>query len=241
MKDTFIIRTEWYEAISELEPADQATILRNLFAYHIGQDVVLDTFGVRIVWKLIEPTLSRNVESYDRRKETNVINGKKGGRPAKAEINLNKTQINPNNQTVNKEETQKPIETLSDSVYVSDYVSDSECVENAHTPEKKEDDHLPAEKIKNIPAYALPAPGTRTDDDIYYEQEICMRHHIDRRSLENIHTAWLGDRLDTMYTGKEARLNFASYVAKWVQNNRSRPTNGSPPAAKKIIPESSYL
>lgn len=82
-KETFIIRTEWYEAISELEPTDQATIFRNLFLYHIGDttDVVLDTFGVKLVWKLIEPTLSRNIESYDKRRETAIDNGKLGGRP----------------------------------------------------------------------------------------------------------------------------------------------------------------
>lgn len=80
-KETFIIRTEWYEAISELEPSDQATILRNLFAYHIGEDVTLDTFGVKLVWKLIEPTLSRNIESYDKRRETAIDNGRLGGRP----------------------------------------------------------------------------------------------------------------------------------------------------------------
>lgn len=82
-KETFIIRTEWYEAISELEPTDQATIFRNLFLYHIGDttDMVLDTFGVKLVWKLIEPTLSRNIESYDKRRETAIDNGKLGGRP----------------------------------------------------------------------------------------------------------------------------------------------------------------
>ncbi|MBK8828866.1 MAG: hypothetical protein IPO26_19930 [Saprospiraceae bacterium] len=44
-KETFIIRTEWYEAISELEPSDQATIFRNLFLYHLSgtNDMVLDT------------------------------------------------------------------------------------------------------------------------------------------------------------------------------------------------------
>ncbi len=82
-KETFIIRTEWYEAISELEPTDQATIFRNLFLYHIGDttDMVLDTLGVKLVWKLIEPTLSRNIESYDKRRETAIDNGKLGGRP----------------------------------------------------------------------------------------------------------------------------------------------------------------
>ena len=82
-KETFIIRTEWYEAISELDDKDQATILRNLFLYHLGDinEMVLDTFGAKIVWKLIEPTLSRNIESYDKRRESAIDNGKLGGRP----------------------------------------------------------------------------------------------------------------------------------------------------------------
>jgi hypothetical protein len=81
MKDTFIIRTEWYEAISELDAVDKATIFSNLFAYHSGQDIILDTPLVRVVWKLIEPTLERNIETYDRRRETSAENGALGGRP----------------------------------------------------------------------------------------------------------------------------------------------------------------
>ncbi len=51
-KESFIIFSEWSEAILELDPLDQATILRNLFAYHAGQEIELTTFGVKIVWKL---------------------------------------------------------------------------------------------------------------------------------------------------------------------------------------------
>lgn len=80
-KETFIIRTEWYEAIAELDSNDQATILRNLFSYHLNEDITLDTFGVKIVWKLIEPTLSRNIDAYGKKVEINRENGSMGGRP----------------------------------------------------------------------------------------------------------------------------------------------------------------
>ena len=147
MKDTFIIRTEWYEAIKELDPVDKATIFSNLFSYHSGGDIILDTIGVKIVWKLIEPTLVRNIESYDRRSETSAKNGSLGGRPShkpknNQDKNLSKpieTYRNPNN---NLTQISKPIETLSDSVYDndSDYDSDydSVIVSDIVSEEKKE-------------------------------------------------------------------------------------------------------
>lgn len=103
-KDTFIIRTEWKESILELEPVDQATILQNLFYFHSDNEnlINLNNLSVKLVWKLIEPNLKRNADSYDKRKETSINNGKLGGRPK----NLNK----PN----------KPKETLN--VIVSDNV-----------------------------------------------------------------------------------------------------------------------
>lgn len=141
MKDTFIIRTEWYEAIKELDPADKATIFSNLFAYHSGGDIILDTIGVKIVWKLIEPTLVRNIESYDRRSETSAKNGSLGGRPShkpknNQDNNLSKpieTYRNPDN---NLTQITKPIKTLSDSVYVYDNDSDNDSV--IVSEEKKE-------------------------------------------------------------------------------------------------------
>lgn len=205
-KETFIIRTEWYEAIQDLCADDQAAILRNLFCYHIGQGVVLESLAVNLVWKLIEPTLSRNADNYDRRRETSAINGKLGGR--KPINNLNKP-----NQT--KAETQQPNETLSDNVYVydNDCVYDSENDKTPHTSGIKK---MPAEM-----ALAAPGPGN-TADCIYYEQEICMRYAISADSLANIYAAWIGDRLNAVFTKREARQNFAGYCAKWKENNRSK-------------------
>jgi hypothetical protein len=104
MKETFILRTEWYDAIKELSDIEQAVIFRNLFEYHSGNEVNTSSFTlpVKLVWSLIEPNLKRNIISYDKRSETYNLTEK------------------PN----------KPIETLSVSVSVSDSdtVSDTDTV-----------------------------------------------------------------------------------------------------------------
>jgi hypothetical protein len=111
MKETFILRTEWYDSIQEFTIDEKAEILDLLFLYHLEKPNNnlnnLNNRAVKLVWKIIEPNLKRNIEAYDSRRETSVENGKKGGRPN----NLNKPK--------------KPKVTLSvsDSVFVSDSVS----------------------------------------------------------------------------------------------------------------------
>lgn len=91
MKDTFIIRTEWADAIFELDPLDQAQIFRNLFYFHQGDEakIMLNNLTVKLVWKLIQPNLIRNIDSYDKRKETSSQNGKLGGRPTEIILDAN--------------------------------------------------------------------------------------------------------------------------------------------------------
>lgn len=109
-KETFILRTEWWDAISELNAEDKSNILEMLFMYHLEQPInTTATLSVRLVWKLIEPNLRRNISAYDLRSETSKQNGKLGGRK-------------PNN---NLKEPNKPNETLSVSVSDSDTVSGS--------------------------------------------------------------------------------------------------------------------
>lgn len=148
-KDTFIIRTEWYEAIQELKPADQLTIYNNLFLFHKGmiEDMKLTSLGVKLVWKLIEPTLKSNIEKYDKRKETSAANGALGGRPRKNaempqnlpleenlnnlnkpigfENNLNNLNEKPNNLTQKPNNLNNP-DSVFDSVSVSVYDSVSD-------------------------------------------------------------------------------------------------------------------
>lgn len=108
MKDTFIIRSEWYASISQLSEPEQATMFRNLFEFHIGNfdKVDTNTLSLKIIWGLIEPNLKRNISIYDKRCETSATNGLLGGRPKKEE---------PNNLKNKPKKINKPIETLSDS------------------------------------------------------------------------------------------------------------------------------
>ena len=109
-KETFIIRTEWMDSILELPDEDKATILKNLFYFHSENEnlINLKNLSVKLVWKLIEPNLQRNINQYDKRCLTSIENGKKGGRPR----NLKKPK--------------KPNETLSDLDLDSDLVIDND-------------------------------------------------------------------------------------------------------------------
>ena len=137
MKDTFIIRTEWADAIFDLDASEQAQLFRNLFHFHSDEQnlINLDNLNVKLVWKIILPNLYRNIDSYDKRKVTSSQNGQLGGRPRKSiDIQEEKPKNNltekPNNLT-------KPNESLSviDSVSVID--SDNEVKGAApETPRK---------------------------------------------------------------------------------------------------------
>lgn len=117
MKETFIVRSEWWDAISELKPLEQAVIFSNLFHWHANREnlINLNNLQVKLVWKMILPSLQRAVDAYDKRKETSAENGKKGGRPPK----IDKPIENLNNLT-------EPNETLSVHNSVSVHVGVSE-------------------------------------------------------------------------------------------------------------------
>lgn len=227
-KETFIIRLEWYEAISELCPEDQASIFRSLFLYHSGGEPELHTLPVRLVWKLIEPSLARNADAYDRRRDQARKNGALGGRPS---VNQKITKNNQNNQHGYTTETHKPSETLSDSVPVSVLVpvSEGDSVSEDPTSTKKNLEHWLS--VENI----LPAPGHQNADQIFYEQ-LCMSNGYTMDEMKLIHAAWLGDRIGQIFTLRDARINFTGYTAKWNMNERHRPKNkGTPATAKEPV------
>lgn len=116
MKETFIIRTEWFDSIGLISPLEQAEIFRNLFLYHLGEELTFSTLNVKLIFSLILPNLARNITEYDKRRDTSAENGKLGGRPSKGEKKPNK----PNSITY------KPNETLS--VLVTDTVIDTVSV-----------------------------------------------------------------------------------------------------------------
>jgi hypothetical protein len=116
MKDTFIIRSEWWPAISKLNDSQKAIILSNLFKFHADGNVDLSDPLVELVWSFIEPNLIRNMTNYEERVKKASENGKKGGRPKSEEKQTKGLAFSETNK--------KPIETLN--VSVSDNVSVSE-------------------------------------------------------------------------------------------------------------------
>lgn len=125
IKETFIIRTEWWDWISQLSEKDKAILLEWLFLYHLKKPIENindeNNLVVKMCWSFITPNLKRNIENYDKRCETSKVNGKKGGRP-----------ITTNNLNNLKE----PKESLSDSDTDSDtdteieYENESENFKN---------------------------------------------------------------------------------------------------------------
>jgi hypothetical protein len=85
IKETFIIRSEWWGSISELSEKGKAIFLEWIFCYHLNKPIENknDEINreVRMIWNLIEPNLKYNIAYYDKRRETSKVNGKKGGRP----------------------------------------------------------------------------------------------------------------------------------------------------------------
>lgn len=117
MKDTFILRSEWWPAISKLNDTQKSKILTNLFHFHSDGEIDLSDPLIELVWSFIEPNLVRNIANYDKRVKIAAENGSKGGRP--------KANGNQNNQVGFLGSDKKQIETLNDSVSVSVSVSDS--------------------------------------------------------------------------------------------------------------------
>lgn len=110
-KDTFIIRTEWADSIFELQPEEQAIILQNMFHYHMGNEnlINLNNLSVRLVWKFLEPAMKRNIDGYDRRKETSRLNGALGGRPPKVQEVTEDTEPNENLKKPNEPNGTLPV------------------------------------------------------------------------------------------------------------------------------------
>lgn len=134
MKDTFILRTEWWDAISLLEQTEQAEIFANLFHFHSGNEnlINLKNQQVKLVWSFLKPNLERNIEEYDKRRETSKQNGLLGGRPSK---NQELTENKKPNENLKK--PKKPNETLSVFVPVSDSAFDNtNNAPSAHSKQK---------------------------------------------------------------------------------------------------------
>ena len=76
-KDSFILYMNWEDSFNLLSEGEKAQFITNLFLFHKGEEVILNTPMLSMFWKSIEFNLNRNIQRY----ETAVENGSKGGAP----------------------------------------------------------------------------------------------------------------------------------------------------------------
>jgi hypothetical protein len=78
-----MIMKSYYEAINDLDDADQLIMFKAIMEYGFNEiDPTFDKKYLNGYWKLIEPTLTRGLNSY----KTKVENGNRGGRPSKSTL-----------------------------------------------------------------------------------------------------------------------------------------------------------
>jgi hypothetical protein len=130
MKETFILRTEWYSSLETLSVKAKSELLDALFLTHCDRDneIKITDSSAKLCWNFMKPTIDYHTRKYN----TSVENGKKGGRPTtqeKPKENPKKPNLNPK---VIQEETLKvkPNNNLTGTGCVIDSVSviDSVCV-----------------------------------------------------------------------------------------------------------------
>lgn len=105
----FICHDDYYERLARLTDEELGHLFRALMLYHSGkEDEIPDFIGIEgLAFDFIKEDIDRAEESYREKRETNRLNGAKGGRP-KAEENrtvftetdvnrtvISETQLNP--------------------------------------------------------------------------------------------------------------------------------------------------
>lgn len=125
MKETFILRTEWYSSLETLSVKAKSELLDALFLTHCDREdeIKITDSSAKLCWNFIKPTIDYHTRKYN----ASVENGKKGGRPTtqqKPKENLKKPNLNPK---VIQEETfkVKPNTNLTGIVTGTEYVIDN--------------------------------------------------------------------------------------------------------------------
>ena len=138
MRDTFVLRTEWYSTIEKLPTVDKAEILDAVFLYNMDREDEINFTSPlsTICWNFIKPTIDYHNKKY----MTSVENGKKGGRPKNqtiTQVKPNHNLIKPNNKVNKGYHNLTDTVTVTDTVIVNDIVNES-VIDNVFESEIKD-------------------------------------------------------------------------------------------------------
>lgn len=97
-KGTFILRCDFYQQVQLLSREQRGDLLTALFAYTSGEDTPELDGMTSMCFEFIRASIDAYSEKYDAKCQQNRENGKRGGRPKKADAEME-----------NQSETAKPI------------------------------------------------------------------------------------------------------------------------------------
>ena len=86
-KGTFILRCEFYPQVKLLTREQRGDLLTALFAYSSGDDIPILDGITAMCFEFIKASIDTYSEKYEAKCRKNQENGKKGGRPKKADAN----------------------------------------------------------------------------------------------------------------------------------------------------------
>jgi hypothetical protein len=116
-KKSFVMYCDQYELFRKLPDEIAGKLIKHIFAYVNGDEDEIDDLLLQIAFEPIKQQLKRDLEKYKQFVEKQSLNGKKGGRPTKA----NETQ-----ETQAFSEKPKKADNVNDNVNVN--VNDNENV-----------------------------------------------------------------------------------------------------------------
>ena len=82
---SFILYRGWGPLFKELSDADAGILIKTIFDYHDGQPVNIEDQKLRAIFALFQAVFCENSAKYSAVCERNAANGRKGGRPRKAQ------------------------------------------------------------------------------------------------------------------------------------------------------------
>lgn len=111
--EQFIIRLEWQPFFNKMTDVQRGIMISVFFDYHNGNELDFkEDVLVEALWLSMKPNIDRMNKKY----QTSVENGKKGGRPRKTQTKPKETQTKPKETEDNLTDTLKEKEKEKENI-----------------------------------------------------------------------------------------------------------------------------
>lgn len=79
----FVMYKNWRRQIEMLSNEESGILLKNLFRFVDGEELIEMDDLTKLLFSIMQDTISRDVVKWESRREKNILNGRRGGRPRK--------------------------------------------------------------------------------------------------------------------------------------------------------------